>query len=92
MFNSLSMILLCAWAWTGPVSRVLRRITLGLAVSGLFSLSTIAAHAIAASSRDPHLFAIWSYTLTAAYLAVVLYWIATLKPDPTARTSTKPVL
>jgi len=81
MFNSLTMILLCVWAFSRPVSALSRRVTLGFAFYGIFGLLTTAARTFAAIHRDAHMFALWSYTLSGVWLAVIAYWIAVLKPD-----------
>jgi len=81
MFVSLTMILLCASALTRSVSPLLRRVTLGFAFYGMFGLMASAVRAFAAIHHDALLFAQWSYILSAAYLVVVVYWIAALKLD-----------
>lgn len=81
IFDSLTMILLCVWTMLRPVPALLRRITLGFAFYGAVSLLGSAGRASAAIHRDPQLFARWAYILPAVYLAVVLFWIATLKPS-----------
>jgi len=80
-FDSLTMILLGIWALSRPVPALQRRLTLGFAFFGAVSLLTTAARTVAAIHRDAYLFAQWSYTLSGAYLLVVAYWIAVLKPD-----------
>jgi hypothetical protein len=87
IFASLTMILLSAWAVLRPAPALIRRIALGFAFYGLVNLFATAARASAAAHRDAQLFVFWSYAATAAYLAVVVFWIATLKPAPSPASS-----
>jgi hypothetical protein len=78
MFDSLVMILLCAWALSLAAPPLLRRITLGFGFYGAFDLMATAERTHAAIHRDAGAFAVWSYTLSGAWLLVVAYWIVAL--------------
>jgi hypothetical protein len=79
IFDSLFMILLCAWSFRRSVSRLVRHAIAGLAVVAAVGLLAMVGRNQAAMHHDPQAFAFWAYTMTVAYLLVVLYWIVFFK-------------
>jgi hypothetical protein len=100
LFNWFAMVFLCLWAIALPkptpeATSLFRRILLGLASYGFLGICVTAVRTLAAANRDAFHFAKSAYILPVAWLAVVLYWIAILRPhtDPhTDQTDTPPQL
>lgn len=80
IFDSLVMVLLCILVFLWPAVTLLRRVAIGFAFYGAVNLLATAGRTVAADHRDARAFSRWSYTLTAAWLLVVLCWIFVLKP------------
>jgi hypothetical protein len=100
LFNWFAMVFLCLWAIALPkptpeATSLFRRILLGLASYGFLGICVTAVRTLAAANRDAFHFAKSAYILPVAWLAVVLYWIAILRPhtDPhTDQTDTPPTV
>jgi hypothetical protein len=90
LFNWFAMVFLCLWAIalpkpTPPATSLLRRVLLGFASYGALGICVTAVRTLTAANREAFHFAPSSYSLPAyilpvAWLAVVLYWIAILRP------------
>lgn len=82
IFLSFLMILLFAWAIsTRPASALLRRIVLGFALYGTANIIASTGRTYASLHNRPGLYEVWAYTLAAAYLAVVILWLFTIKAE-----------
>jgi hypothetical protein len=81
MFDSLLMILLCAWALAGRVRGLVRRVAVGFGVYAAVSLVAMWARTVAAIHRDAGAYAGWSYAVSGMWVAVVVVWIFMLKDD-----------
>jgi hypothetical protein len=83
-----SMILLggLALAWRAakqPAAALPRRVALGFAFYGIAGIAASLERPFAVLARDARGLAVWSYVLPAAWVLVVVYWIAALRrPAP----------
>jgi hypothetical protein len=87
LFNWFLAVLLCLWAIslrkTAPAATLLlRRLLLGLGAYAFLGIGATILRTLAAANRDALRFTRFSYILPIAWLLVVLYWIAALKPQP----------
>jgi hypothetical protein len=87
MFESFGMILLwvCAFVWTA--APLLRRVLTGFAAYGAVNVAAMLGRSVAAMHRDGRAFVTWSYVVAGMYVAVVVWWIVTLRGDERAAAS-----
>jgi hypothetical protein len=85
LFDWFALVFLCLWAIAlrkaaPAAASLLRRTLLGLGAYAFLGISVTIARTLAAADRNALRFAQSSYVLPVAWLLVVLYWIAVLKP------------
>jgi hypothetical protein len=82
LFLSFLMILLFAWTISiRSASPLLRRVILGFALYGTANLLASTGRTYASRHNRADVYEAWSYTLAAAYLAVIVLWLFTLKAE-----------
>jgi hypothetical protein len=81
-FAAVLMVLLLLWAVLARVAGATRRIAEGFAVYGIVSVLAGIARSYAALHRNAGAYAASSYAQAGIYMAVVVYWLFTLKTEP----------
>jgi hypothetical protein len=89
IFMGFVMLVVFAAICKGSRSANAVRIAGGFACFALFELAGLAGRAHAALYRDTPAFLAWSYVPGAGYLAIVLFWIATLRREARAADQTE---
>lgn len=81
-FVAVLMVLLLLWAVLARIAGAPRRIAEGFAVYGIVSVLAGIARSYAALHRNAGAYAASSYAQAGIYMAVVVYWLFTLKTEP----------
>jgi hypothetical protein len=80
-----ALLMLLLWGWSRIVGFSLepaRTVLSGFALYGAANIAVALGRAQAAIRHNPLQFAAWSYVLSAAYLAIVIFWIINLLQTP----------
>jgi hypothetical protein len=86
-FVAILMFFLVLWMIAAKISSPQRRVAEGFVFYGAIGTLAGIGRAYAALHRNAGAFSAWSYLSTATWLAVVLFWILTLKPGKLATTA-----
>lgn len=81
IFAWFALLVLVGAVLRGSRSPNLTRISAGLAVFSLMQLSALAGRAAAFLHRNPGQYVAWSYVPALGYLAIVIFWLVTLRKE-----------
>jgi hypothetical protein len=87
-----SYYMVFVWLWTFALheTAIGHSVAQGFAIYGIINIVANIGRTAAMSVDHPRSYAAWTYVLAGGYMVVVIFWLATLRPDP-ERIAPKPL-